>query len=149
MLYSMKTIISFKINLCLPHLQHYSQCHYLPLFSFSPLHLSQLLCLHDHHVVAPSPHDNSIPLAALSHMSSAFPCSFAPQVPGAPIVSSSSTNLPGAIHSIQTRSKNHIHKPREFTDVTISYLPSKALVTVKATHIEKPTSFTTANQSLH
>jgi hypothetical protein len=50
---------------------------------------------------------------------------------------------------MQTRSKNHIHKPREFRDVTIPYPPPKALVTMKATHIEEPTSFTTANQSLH
>jgi hypothetical protein len=48
---------------------------------------------------------------------------------------------------MQTRSKNNIHKPRDFTDGTIPYPPPKAHLTLKTSPTAEPTSFTSANQS--
>jgi hypothetical protein len=52
------------------------------------------------------------------------------------------------MHPMLTRSKAHIHKPRQFTDGTIPYPPPKALLTELDASIEEPTSFTAANKSM-
>jgi hypothetical protein len=52
------------------------------------------------------------------------------------------------MHPMQTRSKAHIHKPRQFTYGTIPYPPPKALLTELDASIEEPTSFTAANKSV-
>jgi hypothetical protein len=52
---------------------------------------------------------------------------------------------PTGTHSMQTRSKTNIHKPRQFTDGTVPY-PPKALLTEMETPDDEPTSFTAANK---
>ena len=56
------------------------------------------------------------------------------------------TECPHPTHIMQTRSKSHVHKPRTFTNGTIPYPPTKALLAMTDAQSAKPTSFTAANK---
>jgi hypothetical protein len=53
---------------------------------------------------------------------------------------------PRPTHTMQTRSKSHVHKPRTFKDGTIPYPQPKALLAMTDAQFEEPTSFTAANK---
>jgi hypothetical protein len=93
----------------------------------------------------PESNPNSHPSPSRAPQEVPYPTNQHVAPPVADVPSTIIVPQPTGTHSMQTRSKAHIHKPRQFTDGIVPY-PPKALLTEMDTPDDEPTSFTAANK---